>query len=225
MQKFKKKGYTVYNLTLPGRGVSVEKFAETTWQEWADFALEDYLLLKKIVKKVIIAGFSTGATVALKIANQMTPKDKPDGLIIMSPAIFFVTRFIPLIFQKALFKIYAKFNPFPKKLNNRHKIFRDPVPRKKYDLSPIGCSQSILELYDLSINVKKNVNNIDMPILVIQSVKDIVILPYSAKWLIKKVPSKNKKLVILKRSGHPVMVDLEKEKVYKESIDFVKRII
>jgi len=222
---FIKEGYTVYNITLPGRGLKPEEFAKTTWKDWVAFAMEDYLLLKQIVKKIFIAGFSTGATIGLYLDVNLQSNNKPDGLIMMSPAIFFVNRFLPLIVQKTLFKIYAGFKPFPKKLNNRHKIFIDPEPRKKYDLMPVGCSRAILELYSLSIAVKNDIKKIVSPILIIQSVNDIVVLPYSAKWLYKKCLSDYKRLCILKKSGHPVMVDLEKDKVFTESLGFVKDII
>ncbi len=221
---FSDKGFTVYNITLPGRGVTVEEFGSTKWEEWVEFAMEDYLLLKSLVKKIFLAGFSTGATIVLLLAEKLKGNDLPDGLILTSPALFFVSRLIPLSVQAALFNIYAKINPFPKKLDNRHKIFVDPKALKKYDYLERSSSYAVLELFKLAKIVKKDIDKITTPALIIQSRNDAVIEKYGAVWLFKNIKSFYKKILWLKKSGHPVIVDVEKDKVFSESHKFIERL-
>jgi carboxylesterase len=221
---FAHKGFTVYNITLPGRGLSVQELGASCWKKWVNYALNEYMLFKSLVKKIFIAGFSTGATIALHLTQNLKSKDSPDGLILSSPALFFVTKLLPLPVQYALFKIYATINPFPKKLNNRHKIIIDPAARSKYDYLERSSSNAVLELFKLAHETRKNVNKIKKPVLIIQSKKDIVIEKHGADWLFKNIGSDYKKILWLKKSGHPVMIDLEKDLVFKETENFINLI-
>ncbi len=219
-----KKGYTVYNTTLPGRGLTVEEFGKTSWQDWTSYAMEDYRLLKQITKKVFIAGFSTGATVALYILENLKKSELTEGLILLSPALIFVSPVFTLSFQKYIINIFKKINPYPKKPNNRKAVFKDIEALKKYDIVDRGASNAILELFKLVEVVKKDIAKIMVPTLIIQSDKDVVISPYGAKWLVKNISSPNKKLLKLKKSGHPIIVDIEKNTVFNESYLFINSI-
>lgn len=221
MNALTKEGYTIYNITLPGRGMTVKELGASPWQEWVSFVKEDYLLLKQTVKKVFIAGFSTGATIALYLCEILDKKDQPDGLLLLSPALFFVNRLIPHGLLILVTKICSKLIPYPKKLNNSHKIFIDPEARKKYYFLYTGSSNTMLQLLLLSKFTKKNIKKVKNPMLVIQSTKDIVICSSGAKWLMKNCNSSKKEYFELHRSGHPVMVDIEKNKVYKKSIKYI----
>ncbi len=222
---FIKNDFTVYNITLPGRGLTVQELSNTTWEEWVDFAKTDYLLLKNITKKTFIASFSTGATITLYLLNILKKEELPEGLILLSPAIFFLNRFLSLSLGICLMQIFNYFNPYPKKINNRHLIYRDPVAREKYDSQKLSSSKLIIELFKLSREIKKKIKSIEIPCATIQSKKDIVVNHYSAIWIIKKCTSNYKKQITLYESGHPVMVDLEKEKVFEESLKFINEVL
>ncbi len=222
---FIKKGFTVYNITLPGRGLTEQHFSKTTWQEWVDYAKTDYLLLKSITKKIFIAGFSTGATISLFIANILKRNELPQGLILMSPALFFINHLLPLSLGIILMQIYKILNPYPNKLKNKHLIFRDPTAREKYSRFKKSATKSIIELLKLARQIRKKTKFIETPCLVIQSKKDIVVNHYGAKWIIKKCVSPNKRFLKLYKSGHPVMVDLEKEIVFEESLKFINDVL
>lgn len=222
---FKKEGFTIYNITLPGRGLTVQDFSKTTWQDWIDSAKIDYLLLKNITKKTFIAGFSTGATISLYITHILKKNELPDGLILMSPALFFINHLLSLSLGIILMQIYNILNPYPKKLNNRHLIYKDPIAREKYDILKKSSTKGIIELLKLARKIKHNIKVINPPCLTIQSKKDVVVDRYGAKWIIKKCVSPIKKLLKLYKSGHPVMVDLEKDKVFKESLKFINNVL
>jgi carboxylesterase len=218
---FIKKGFTVYNTTLYGRGLTPEHLAETKYEEWIDDARESFLNLKKIVKRTVLIGFSTGATIALNLCGTLAEKDLPDAMIILAPAIFIAHPSIPITIGAMIIKILKLINPFPKKLNNRHLIYVDPVAREKFDHLDRSSFQGVIELLNLIKATKKVVKNIKTPFLVMQSKKDIVISPYSAKWIYKKINVSLKRYVELFKSGHPVVVDIEKKKVFEESYKFI----
>ena len=218
---FIKKGFTVYNTTLYGRGLTPKHFSETTYEEWIEDAKKSYLYLKKIVKKIIIIGFSTGATIVLNLCGTLDKKDLPDAIIILAPAIFIAHPIVPITLGSVIINILKLINPFPKKLKNRHLIFIDSEARKKLDHLERSSFQGVVELLKLIKATKKVIKNIRTPFLVIQSKKDIVINPYSAKWIYEKINVRFKRYLELTKSGHPVMVDIEKKKVFEESYKFI----
>jgi carboxylesterase len=222
---FVRKGFTIYNTTLCGRGFTPEEFAKTRYQEWVLDAKESYLTLKKTVMKIFIAGFSTGATIAMNLCGTISRKDLPDGVILLSPAIFIANPIIPITLGLMIVRLLKKINPFPKKLNNRHLIFFDPVARKKYDNLERSSFQGVIEILKLIKETKRVVKNITTPFLTVHSKKDIVISNYSSKWIYNKTKSSLKEYLKLKNSGHPVMVDVEKRKVFTESYKFILEVL
>ena len=220
---FKIRGFTVYNITLPGRGQNIEDLANTTWQEWVAETKFDYQLLSRITQSTYIIGFSTGATVALKLTEELTDNDQPTALLLLSPAIHLIAPFIPLSFTKRGVEIMCQVKPFTKKIDNYHLIFRDEEARKKYARTDRkSSSRAILELICLMENTKKNIQNITCPVLIMQSKKDVVVCPSGANWLNKNL-STDKSLIWLNKSGHPIMVDLEKQTVFAACLDFIKK--
>lgn len=221
---FINQGYTVYNTTLPGRGTTLDDFKMTTWREWVEYAIEDYLLLRSLVKKVFIAGFSTGGTIALYIAQHVFKEILPNGLILLSPAINLRYDKIPLSLQITALKLYSLIDPYPRKFKDNHLVYSDPVARAEYDILPRIPAQSIIELMQLIKLVKKDIRKVTIPTVIMHSVKDVIINPISSRWVFDKINAVDKSYIQLYESGHPIVVDVEKNKVFKESLKFIERI-
>ncbi len=217
------KNYSVYNLTIPQLSLIKKEFGNAGWTEWVNLVKEEYLLFKKLFKKIIIAGFSTGAAIALFLSQILNEKDKPDGLIILSPALFVISPYFPLRLQIILMKIYSFFVPYPDQLNNKHLIYMDQVQRKKFENKEKSNAGTIIELMKFMITVRKKLTGIKVPVLMMQSKNDIVISPYGAEWLNKKIKRNNLKFIRLYKSGHPIIIDIEKEKVFEETLKFLKK--
>jgi carboxylesterase len=217
-------GFTVYSTILPGRGLDVEAFGSSRWQNWVDSAVEDYLLLHEMADRVFIAGFSTGATTALRLSEIITSRCEPAGLILVSPALFFVSWLLPLSLQKCILSIMARINPYPRKLKNRHRIFFDPEARRKYDRLERSSFQAVIELYNLALVTRDAITDVSVPVCIMQSTKDVVVLPRGAKWLYRSVLSKDKELHMFHGSGHPLVVDYEKDDVFRIAADFIRRV-
>ena len=73
--------FTVYGVRLPGHGTSPEDLATRQAEEWLAAVLRGYQSLAKMDFKISVAGLSTGALLALKLAQQH-PLEK---LILLSP--------------------------------------------------------------------------------------------------------------------------------------------
>lgn len=75
------RNFTVYGLRLPGHGTSPEDLAVRTLDEWLTTVQRGHQALQKMSPRVSVAGLSTGALLALKLAL-LHPLD---SLILLSP--------------------------------------------------------------------------------------------------------------------------------------------
>ena len=81
------RGYTVYAPRLAGHGTSAEDLANRTHEEWAASVDRGHAILQGCCKKVIVAGFSTGAGLAL--AQALAKPDAFQAVISVSAPLKF----------------------------------------------------------------------------------------------------------------------------------------
>lgn len=216
-------GFSVYSTTIPtlcGKPLKVKY----NYKSWIEQVKEELMLFKKLVKKIVIIGFSTGATIAINIIE--SEKDNLiDALVLISPALFFVNRFIPISFQILIMKIYSIFCPVQKRLNNTHLIYMDQIQRKIFENREKVTIKSVTEVLKLAKETKKVIKDLkNLPILIAQPVNDIVVSKYGSELLSKKLMRSN---VIYKKyykSGHPLVVDTEKDKLFNEILSFINNL-
>ena len=218
-------GFTVFTTCLPGRGLSLKELSKTDWQDWVASLNQDIGLLKEVCSRLIIIGFSTGATTALYSALQKNKQLRPHGLALISPALAFHPSFVPLSIQFGLMKLLQFLSPFPKNLDNRHLIFMDPVPRIKFHLMEHSSVRTVCELFKLAARVRQSLSKISCPLYIGQSRNDIVVSPKGAFRIIRSVSSSEIVFQYFKMSGHPVMVDIQKEDLYQGILKFIQMII
>lgn len=103
-----------------------------------------------------------------------------------------------------------------KSINTR--IFRDSMQGHSY--------KALGALAQLTMQLRQDVKQIQIPILVLQGVKDIVSHYSSAEYIIKNVKTKlqYKSLVFLPKSGHIPVIDFDKQTVFDETVKFVEMI-
>jgi len=78
-------GYTVIAPLLPGHGTTWQQMNQTTWQQWYDEVEKSFLQLKQSCDRVFIAGFSMGATLALRLCQ--IRGSEVEGLIVLNPSV------------------------------------------------------------------------------------------------------------------------------------------
>ncbi|BCS97598.1 carboxylesterase [Desulfoluna limicola] len=81
------KGYTVYAPRLAGHGTSAGDLAGRTYNEWMDSVDRGHAILKGCCKKIVVAGFSTGAGLAL--AQALFKPDAFEAVISVSAPLKF----------------------------------------------------------------------------------------------------------------------------------------
>ena len=221
-----KKKNTVLSTLLKGHNTSVEDLQKTTWHDWYEPIEEDFDFLSKHCDKIYVIGLSIGATLALHLAaNKRTPKIR--GLVLLAPAIFYVSPLIHLTpflqrVKRYTTKDYSKY--YPKRKESFFDIADDRAleGRIAYKKVPLKALASALGLIKI---VKKEAKKVNVPVLIMHSLKDNTIKPKSARFVYNQLstPAERKKLVYLKNSGHVITVDFDKGYVFKEIYNFIRK--
>ncbi|MFW6131058.1 MAG: alpha/beta hydrolase [Candidatus Aminicenantaceae bacterium] len=72
--------------------------------------------------------------------------------------------------------------------------------------------------------IRQNLSKIKIPILIIQSRYDNKVNPKGAEHLFQNIGSKTKRLIYAENSGHVVLLDFDREKVFKEITSFIENL-
>ena len=217
------KGYTVLGTLLKGHNTSLKDLAHTTWHDWYSAVEKDFNFLKKECSKVYVIGLSIGATLSMHLAAN----NKVDGLVLLAPAIFYINplvKFTPFLryFKKYKTKDYSFYYPGREEsyfdIADETAAFRR-IAYKKVPLSSLASAMALIKI------IKKEIKQVKCPTLIIHSLTDRTIKPESAQHIFDNLilGTKDKKLIYLKKSGHVISVDYDKDYICSEINNFIKK--
>ncbi|HPS56803.1 MAG TPA: alpha/beta fold hydrolase [Spirochaetota bacterium] len=211
-------GYSVYGVRLRGHGTTPEDLAHMQWQDWYESVNRGYVVMKNAVNKFVIAGFSTGAGLALLQAAKKN--EKFSGLISINA---------PLKLQNIKARLSGPvsfFNTIVKKFNmGNGKLDFVPNhpdnPEINYRRNPV---HGVAELGKLMKVVEESLHKIRIPALVIQAANDPVVNPESADAIFEKINSTRKELVKINADRHGILSGDELDEVVENIIPFLKKV-
>ncbi len=216
--KLYKAGYSVYGVRLRGHGTTPEDLSGRRWQDWNESVNRGYVVMKNSINDFAVAGFSTGAGLALLQAAQKGPKLKalvsisaPLRLQDIRASLTGAVSFFNTILKK--FKIEkGKMEFVPNSPEN---------PDINYSRNPINGTY---ELGKLMKHVEKNLPLVNIPALIIQATGDPVVNPQSADEIYSKISSLDKELIKIKSDRHGIVRGKELKEVADEMIAFLDRV-
>ncbi len=207
-------------MLLPGHGRTSFEFEKISSDILLDAVIDKIIKLKKNYKKVIVLSHSMGGTLAI-LANVKTVFD---GLILASP--YFRLKFNPkLIFPpEKWIKALAPFVRWVYTAPSEQPIFKKEIAEQiiSYHWLPSKAGLIAIELAERASR-DSIIQQIQIPVLVIHSVKDSVACPKAVEEIFSKIPSEDKKIIWLHNSDHVIFWDYDKELVFKSIEDFVKK--
>jgi carboxylesterase len=219
-------GFDVYIPELPGHCQGTEALKRTTWQDWLNFSLEEYDRLKKEYDVVYVSGICLGAVLALCVAMERENLEKIaclsttlylDGWSI--PKIIFL---LPVVLYTVIKFFYAW--PESNSLGIKNEKVRGKVQKalEKDNAKILDCfpAISILQILRLSRYTIKRLNKVKSQVLIIHSERDDIAGPKSADIVFNRINSKIKEYIKLKDSYHLIVLDDEKDFVFKKTGDF-----
>ena len=227
-------GYSVLGMQLAGHCGSEEDLLKTGWRDWYHSVTEAADRLAGKVDRMFVGGLSMGAILALKLAA-----DRPrqvQGLALYGTTFAYDGWTIPPI-AKLSFML-----PLAMKLGiGRKKKFMEKPPygikcervRQRIAGSmlegdsaagglPGNPWPSLAEFYRLSSRVRRQLDQVRAPCLVVHSANDDVASVRNARIVEQRVPAEVETM-LLHDSYHMVTVDQEHRKVIERSAEFFAR--
>jgi carboxylesterase len=210
-------GLRVLSPVLPGHEGPGPVMPASRWSDWYATAQAGFDELTSVGGLVSVVGFSTGSTLALRLATRRPVARQ----VLLAPFLAFrYSGLIPL--RPASYLLYlASVVP---DLPRRPPAVRDREMRRwasnasRFRTFSLAATQSALELIAV---VEREVPEIRVPTLIIQGRRDTVVEPANASWLYRNLGSTEKRLLLMHRSDHLLALDRERDLVIAETLAFL----
>ena len=209
------KGLTVYAPRLSGHGTSSKDLSVRNYNDWLDSVDRGHAILTTCCKKILVAGFSTGAGLALQSVI-LKPHDFEAVIAISAPLRFksFSSRFAELL---------NTFNQFCNYLgmdNLAREFMKNDAdnPHINYLLCPVS---SFVQVKKLMKKVRRSLPDIDIPALVIQAKNDPKVAPESGPAIFKLLGTDKKHFSWIDYNMHGIVRGKIASDVFKEVESFL----
>lgn len=180
-----------------------------TAQDWYDDAASALDDLLQVAEKAVVVGLSMGGLITLQLAMERGPDLA--GAVAVAPAL----RVADPLAQHC--HLMAKIVPY---------WWMPPAPKgsaygrpRNYSIFP---TKTFCEFYELGRKVEANLARVSVPLRILVSTADKVITPESSQVVYDRVSSADKEIRWFERSGHEMMIDWEKDRVFELILDFIK---
>ncbi len=209
-QQLNDAGYNVFIPRLPGHGTNKQDFLSTNWKDWLRAVCDNYINLCASYEEVFVGGLSMGGILTALIAA----KFNPEKIFMCAPAFIAYEK---KMWMTPFFKFFIKKIDFPKKSYEDDPEYGKAIA----DYNGVEYIAKTADLYKLQKLGIKNMPFIKSQVLTILSEADKSV-PFSVKKIIDKNIRTQNEYLILKKSSHIVVNDVEKEVVAKKIIEFLK---
>ncbi len=215
-------GYTVAGPLLPGHGTRPEDMQRIRWQQWANAVNYAYANLAAECERVFLVGLSMGGLLSLYQAERLAgdTDSKLVGIVALSTPIYIDSWLVPLApFAKHI----VRWQGSEQRTLEQKISVRDKTAVKELWAYLRTPSQAAHQLLVLIKNVRRNLDLIKAPILIMHSRHDTTAPPPSAQIIFDSVGSADKQLIWLDNSNHVITVDHDRARVLQATYDFINQ--
>jgi carboxylesterase len=209
------KGLTVYAPRLSGHGTSSKDLSVRKYDDWLDSVDRGHAILKTCCKKILVAGFSTGAGLALQSVI-LKPHDFEAVISVSAPLRFknFSSRFAELLNGFNIFCNYLGMT------NLAREFMKNDAdnPHINYLRCPVSA---FVQVKKLMKKVHRSLSDIDIPALVIQAKNDPKVAPGSGLTVFKLLGTDKKHFSWINYNMHGIVRGEIASKVFKEVESFL----
>jgi carboxylesterase len=207
------RGLTALGVRLPGHGTTPQDLAQTGREDWIAACATGLEELRRRCATVFVGGLSLGALLALWLAAQHSDLA---GLILLAPAIKVRDWRIHLT---PLAKHFVRFLPTDHTSNN-DLVDPDALGRDWcYDATPVAAAAEVLALQH---QARWLLPRVTQPALIMQGRHDGSLAADAAQITHDLIGSADKTLIWLENSGHNVLIDAERTRVWEESYAWMR---
>jgi esterase/lipase/1-acyl-sn-glycerol-3-phosphate acyltransferase len=189
------RGFTVYGLRLEGHGTSPRQLDHVTWRDWMAGLFRAHAAMRARHDRVVVGGFSLGGTLAAILAAHRA--GELDALFTINAPLRLrhpMFHLVPALATAT--RAYRRFAPESEvgRLRNRSEC-----PDVNYDSD---CLHGLRELRRAMRACRRRADGISARTLVIQSERDPVVHPTSARMLVGAIASSDKRLEMVPGDRH-----------------------
>ncbi|MDX1707888.1 MAG: alpha/beta fold hydrolase, partial [Desulfobacterales bacterium] len=209
-------GYWVYAPRLKGHGTSPEDLAMRSYKDWRLSVDRGYAIISNICDRVVAGGFSTGAGLALDLADRVdgvfgvfavaAPLRLKDFSARFAPAVDMWNRLMHRARQTGAKKEFVENRPENSHIN----YVRNPI-------------SGVVEIDRLMDDLEPRLANIQVPTLVIQSSGDPVVEPKGSREIFDLIGSEDKEYLLFNFDRHGILLGDGAQKVHKAIGNFIQQ--
>lgn len=203
-------GFTVRCDLLPGHGGDPAELNRLHWRDWWEAVLRGYDALAARCEAVFAMGLSFGGTLALHLATHRPLA----GLATFSAMLGSIDRrAYHAHWLRHVLPMVAK--------TTGPDVCREEarLDYPGYRTVPVGGLAQVMSLIE---HVRQDLAEVRCPVLVLHGQDDHTIPLENAHHIMRTVSSETKKLVVLPRSYHVITLDLDRDVLEAEVLEFVK---
>jgi carboxylesterase len=209
------RGYSVLGVRLAGHGTHPRDLARTRFPDWLVSVEEGLALLRDTADRVFVAGQSMGGLLALLAAANYPL----DGAVIMAAP------FSPAAERFSLLpRLVGWLRPMVRKEGVEFDPELGPRREKDYPAYAVYPSRIYREIVALRQEVVAAVSRIRVPVLLLQSRDDDMILPDSMERLYESLGTADKEKVWLEGLDHGMVRAPQRQVVFDAVAGFVERV-
>jgi esterase/lipase len=209
------KGLTVYAPRLSGHGTSSKDLSFRNYNDWLDSIDRGHAILKTCCKKILVAGFSTGAGLALQSVI-LKPHDFEAVIAVSAPLKFksFSSWFAGLLNR---FNLFCNFLGMS---NHAMEFMKNDAenPHINYLRCPVSA---FVQVKKLMKKVHRSLPDIFIPALVIQAKNDPKVAPESGPAIFKLLGTDKKNFSWIDYNMHGIVRGEIALEVFKEVESFL----
>jgi len=205
------RGYSVLGIRLAAHATRPEDMLRAHWQDWFASVEDDWHILSKSCQQTFLAGLSMGGALCL-LAGMQFPAT---GVVAMSTP-YTVPRDPRLRYIKLLHWLQpsvAKGSP----------DWHNPQAALDHVDYPSYPTRSIMELRALLAEMRANLKNVKIPVLLIHSQQDHTVLPENMLAIYNALGTDRKSMLWVEDSNHVITREPERLRVFQAAEDFIQQ--
>jgi len=212
-----RQGFWVYVPRLRGHGTSPDDLAHRSYKDWIESVDLGFAIIRNLCREVVVGGFSTGAGLALELAERVKgvagvfgvcpPMRLQDLSAKLVPAVDAWNRLMKRVQLEGAKMEFVENHP--------------ENPNINYTRNPIS---GVRELERLMEAIESKLPEIDIPALIVQSSGDPVVDPKGSRRIFELLGSKDKQYVLFHFQRHGILLGEDSHRVHKTIGGFIENL-